>query len=82
MDKLTILRDDLKLLKALLDTAKIIGKNRSVKDLVYHPVWIADRIASFEDDVNYADLIGAIDDLVTYELEQTEKAINDGTQLA
>lgn len=75
MDKLTILRDDLRLLKALLDTSKVISKNKSIKDIFYHPVWIADRIASFEGEVNYADLIGAIDDLVTYELEQTEKEI-------
>lgn len=80
MDKLTIFRDDLRTLKNLLDTAQLFSKNRSMKDFVYHPVWVADRIANFEGEVNYSDLIGAINDLVTYELEQTEKAINDGKQ--
>ena len=75
MDKLVILRDDLRLLKALLDTAKTISKNKSVKDILYHPVWIADRIASMESEVGFAEFIEAIDDLVTYELEQTEKVI-------
>lgn len=71
-------RDDLRSLKALLDTAIIFAKNRSVKDIVYHPVPIADRLASMEENVNYADLIEVVNSYVIYELEQTEKAINDG----
>lgn len=77
MNQLVILRDDLRLLKALLDTAKTISKNKSVKDILYQPVWIADRIASMDGEVGYAEFIEAINDLVTYELEQTEKVINE-----
>jgi len=80
MDKLTILRDDLRTLKMLLDNARLIAKKRSVKDIYYEPVPIADRLASVEGMVNYADLIAGINDYVTYELEQTEKAINDEKQ--
>lgn len=80
MDKLTILRDDLRLLKMMLDNVRLIAKKRSIKDIYYDPVPIAYRLASFEGVVNYADLIAGINDYVNYELEQTEKAINDGKQ--
>lgn len=80
MDKLTILRDDLRTLKMFLDNARLVAKRSSIKDIYYEPVPIADRLASVEGQVNYADLIEGINDYVTYELEQTEKAINDGKQ--
>jgi len=80
MDKLIIERDNLRLLKAILETAKCVSKKEEVNNIFYHPVWIADRIASMEGDVNYTDLIEVICDLVNYQLQETEKAVKDHEQ--